>query len=119
MLLENWLSELTQELTPHFKPAILQRDYVVFQFEFTDGEPFFLQVEVDLFAFFPGKSTEATLTLFLDCHETCRDLLSGKADGMSAFMGGRYRADGNIVLSQLLLYTFKADSPTISYEVQD
>jgi hypothetical protein len=38
---------------------------------------------------------------------------------MQAFMDGRYRADGNIVLSQLLLYLFKSDDPTIVYEVQD
>jgi hypothetical protein len=37
---------------------------------------------------------------------------------MHAFMDGRYRADGNIVLSQLLLYLFKSNDPTIAYEIQ-
>jgi hypothetical protein len=33
-------------------------------------------------------------------------------------MEGDFRADGNIVLSQLLLYLFKSNNPTIAYEVQ-
>ncbi len=40
-------------------------------------------------------------------------------DGMRAFMDGSYRADGNIVLSQLILYLFKSDDPTLIYEVQE
>ena len=43
----------------------------------------------------------------------------GTMDGMVAFMTGRYRADGNIVLSQLLLYLFRSDDPTILYQVKD
>ena len=35
------------------------------------------------------------------------------------FMEGRYRADGNIVLSQLLLYLFKSEDDAKFYEVQD
>jgi hypothetical protein len=34
-------------------------------------------------------------------------------------MAGRYRADGNIVLSQLLLYLFRSNDRAIAYEVQD
>jgi hypothetical protein len=43
----------------------------------------------------------------------------GTHDGMDAFMDGQYRADGNIVLSQLLLYLFKSADPAVAFKVQD
>jgi putative sterol carrier protein len=107
------------ELAPHFKPAFLQRAKTVFQFQFEQDDPFYLAIEDDQFAFEPGLFDLPTLTLYLDQHETCWQLLNGSIDSMQAFMDGRYRADGNIVLSQLLLYLFKNDDPTIAYQVQD
>jgi putative sterol carrier protein len=38
---------------------------------------------------------------------------------MQAFMTGRYRADGNIVLSQLLLYLFLPMDQTSIHSVRD
>ena len=37
----------------------------------------------------------------------------GRMDGMHAFMEGKYRSDGNIVLTQLLLYSFRKDNARI------
>ncbi len=107
------------ELLPHFKPAFLQTSQAVFQFRFDDDAPFYLVVTQNGFELIAGSTDDATLTLFIDSHETCWGLLSGRIDGMQAFMDGRYKADGNIVLSQLLLYLFRVDDPTIAYQVQD
>jgi len=107
------------QLERHFKPGFLQRDLTVFQCYFDEGEPFHLTVTADDFEFSAGESPDPTIRLFIDRQETFWQLLSGQQDGMAAFMEGRYRADGNIVLSQLLLYLFKPDDPTIVYEVQD
>lgn len=106
-------------LAPHFKPAVLQRDYTCFQFEFDAGDAFYLEVIGSEFMFHSGVHPSPTLTLFVDNHDTCWSLLEGRADSMQAFTEGRYRADSNIVLSQLLLYLFKSDDPTITYRVQD
>jgi hypothetical protein len=38
---------------------------------------------------------------------------------MNAFMDGSYRADGNIVLSQLILYLFRSLEPVLNYEIKD
>lgn len=113
------LSGKHSELAPHFKPGFLQRHQTVFQFYFDSGDPFFLTVLPDTFAFTAGVTEDPTITLFIDSHETCWGLIDGSFDGMRAFMEGRYRADGNIVLSQLLLYLFKSNDPTNIYEVQD
>ncbi|MCY4532330.1 MAG: hypothetical protein OXC84_08405 [Gammaproteobacteria bacterium] len=37
----------------------------------------------------------------------------GHMDGMRAFMEGKYRSDGNIVLTQLLLYAFRKGNAQI------
>ena len=117
--LDESLKALALELAPHFKPGFLQRDLTVFQFRIHDGPAFTLTVTDRDFEFGTGEIGRPTLTLYFDSLDTVRSLLSGRGDGMRAFMEGRYRADGHIVLSQLLLYLFKPDDPTNIYEVQD
>ncbi|MDA7726737.1 SCP2 sterol-binding domain-containing protein [Pseudomonadales bacterium] len=113
------LREKTEFLAPHFKPGFLQTEQAVFQFQFDEAKPFHLDVQSSSFTLSPGLHSSPTITLYIDQPKTCWSLLIGCEDGMQAFMDGRYRADGNIVLSQLLLYMFKSDDPTIVYEVQD
>ena len=118
-VLSELLTEKQKIFEPHFKPDLLQRSSTVFQFGFTSGEDFFLSVSQDSFSFNEGSATNPTVTLYLDDHETCWQLLIGKRDGMDAFMNGQYRADGNIVLSQLLLYLFKSADIAVAFKVQD
>ena len=106
------------ELAPHFKPGFLQRDAATFQFVFDADPKFYLQVDGTSFKFLEGELEAPTITLMVKDHETCWGLLDGSTDGMKAFMENKYKADGNIVLSQLLLYLFKSNDPTIVYEVQ-
>ncbi|MEX0942005.1 MAG: SCP2 sterol-binding domain-containing protein [Pseudomonadales bacterium] len=116
---ENDLIKLQESLAPHFKPGFLQRHHTVFQFHFESDSPFHLTVTADTFEFSTGIIDEPTVTILVDNHETLWALMDGRYDGMRAFMEGKYRADGNIVLSQLLLYLFKSNDPTNIYQVQD
>jgi len=118
-VLSELLTEKKKAFEQHFKPDLLQRTSTVFQFRFTSDEDFFLSVSQNLFSFNEGSATNPTLSLYLDHHETCWQLLKGTRDGMDAFMNGQYRADGNIVLSQLLLYLFKSADPTVAFKVQE
>lgn len=118
-MLAQILSHKNRELAPHFKPGFLQRASTTFQFVFDSGEPFYLTVTPEAFEFITGEANNPTITLYINDHETCWGLLEGSLDGMLAFMQGSYRADGNIVLSQLILYLFKSNDPTLIYEVQD
>lgn len=113
------LNTQSEALRPHFKPEILQRSHTIFAFQFELGAAFYLEVTLTSFRFIAGVPLAPTITVYIDRHETCWQLLTGQADSMAAFMDGRYRADGNIVLSQLLLYLFKSIDPSISYEVRD
>lgn len=113
------LAGLTEGLRQHYKPALLPGRETVFQFSFDEGEPFYLHAHQEGFAFLPGEAAQPSINLYLRDHHTCHGLLTGQLDGMRAFMEGAYRADGNIVLSQLLLYLFKAEDAVIAYQVQD
>lgn len=118
-MLTQFLKDKSLELSPHFKPGFLQRELTIFQFIFDGEEPFCLKVTNEEFEFMIGKQDAPTITLYIKDHKTCWGLLEGSLDGMRAFMEGSYRADGNIVLSQLILYLFKSNDPTLIYEVQD
>ena len=118
-MLDRLLQSKSLELEPHFKPGFLARDHTIFQFTFNSGEPFHLIVSSTEFKFTTGAHSNPTLTVLVENHETCWGLLDGSVDGMRAFMEGKYSTDGNIVLSQLLLYLFKNNDSTLIYEVQD
>ena len=113
------LKRKKETLQVNFKPGFLDRPETLFQFLFDQDEAFSLFVTESDFEFTPGQKSPATLTLNMKDHSTCWGLLEGSINGMDAFMNGTYRADGNIVLSQLILYLFKSNDPTIAYEVQD
>lgn len=118
-LLSQDLQDLTRFVRPHFKRGFLHQGQTSFQFLFDSGEPFYLTVDGDHYTFDPGIHQQPSMTLYVDSHDTAFQLLKGSMDGMRAFLEGKYRADGNIVLSQLLLYLFKPDDPTDIYLVKD
>ena len=118
-MLNQLLQSKAIEFAPHFKPGLLARELTRFQFTFTSAEPFHLTVTTDDFNFVAGLVENPTITILVADHETCWGLLDGTSDGMNAFMEGKYRADGNIVLSQLLLYLFKRNNPALEYENQN
>ncbi len=112
------LAERSATLARRFNPDLLQRRLTVFQFHFNRGEPFYLTVTPSSFEFSEGMIPTPTISLFIDTHDTCWRLLEGTLDGMSAFVEGRYSADGNIVLSQLLLFLFRSGNPALAWEIQ-
>lgn len=112
------LQQKAEEFTPYFQPGFLTREHTIFQFIFADAASFYLEVSGQSFSFQSGIHDTPTIQIEMSDHATCWGLLDGRIDGMQAFMEGKYRADGNIVLSQLLLYLFKSNDPTIAYEIQ-
>lgn len=118
--LQSRLQTLSFELQPHFRAGFLQRDTTVFQFHFNQGDlPFYLKVHAQDFKLKEGEHKAPTIRLQVENHQLCIQLLKGEIDGMEAFMKGHYRADGHIVLSQLLLYLFRDQKQINIYEVQD
>jgi len=77
----------------------------VFQFEIDDSDHFHLVIEDDKCALQEGEHDDATVTLSMDL-DTLKNVMSGELDGMDAFMQGKIRADGDIMLATKLTQIF-------------
>ncbi|NAS64195.1 SCP-2 family sterol carrier protein, partial [Pseudomonas syringae pv. actinidiae] len=52
-----------------------------------------------------GENPDANVTLVMDS-ETLKGIVSGETDGMQAFMGGKLRAEGDMMLAMKLSELF-------------
>jgi putative sterol carrier protein len=101
------IDEFNSCLAPRYEPALLDGRTLRFQFTTDSGCSFHLVAGPVDCRFEAGEVKAPSIRLYVDEPRTVFDLLTGRLDGMDAFMEGRYRSDGHIVLSQLLLYLFR------------
>ncbi|HZX17219.1 MAG TPA: SCP2 sterol-binding domain-containing protein [Pseudomonas sp.] len=74
---------------------------LVFQFNIEDGENYSLIVKDGTCAVEKGDNANANVTLIMDT-ETLKGITSGETDGMQAFMSGKLRAEGDMMLAMKL-----------------
>lgn len=79
----------------------------MFQFNITDAENYYLVVKDGTCDLQQGDSSDANVTLIMDS-ETMQGIVSGETDGMQAFMGGKLRAEGDMMLALKLSELFPA-----------
>lgn len=77
----------------------------VFQFELDDADDYHIAINEGACELAAGEHDDATVTLSMDL-ETLKDIMSGELDGMAAFMQGKIRADGDIMLATKLNQIF-------------
>ncbi|PTU73429.1 SCP2 sterol-binding domain-containing protein [Pseudomonas mangrovi] len=80
---------------------------LVFQFNITDDENYFMVVKDGTLDVQKGDSDAANVTLIMD-RETLVGIMTGETDGMQAFMGGKLRAEGDMMLAMKLSELFPA-----------
>lgn len=78
---------------------------LVFGFKIEDGENFYLAVKDSACELGHGESADANVTLLMN-KETLAGIASGETDGMQAFMGGKLRAEGDMMLAMKLSELF-------------
>ena len=78
---------------------------LVFGFNIEDGENFFLTVKDGACEMSQGESANANVTLIMST-ETLAGITTGETDGMQAFMGGKLRAEGDMMLAMKLAELF-------------
>jgi putative sterol carrier protein len=78
---------------------------LVFGFKIDDGEAFYLTVKDGTCDLGLGEAANANVTLLMDT-ETLAGIASGETDGMQAFMGGKLRAEGDMMLAMKLSELF-------------
>ena len=78
---------------------------LVFQFNIEDGENYALIVKDGTCDVQAGDNPNANVTLIMDS-ATLAGIASGETDGMQAFMGGKLRAEGDMMLAMKLSELF-------------
>lgn len=74
---------------------------LVFQFNIEGAGDYYLQVKDGTCAVQEGSYDDANVTLIMDA-DTFQELASGETDGMQAFMLGKLRAEGDMMLGMKL-----------------
>ncbi len=90
-----------------FNPAAAAGLDLVFGFRIDESEHFSLIVKDGTCELQEGENPDAQVTLVMDS-ETLKGIVSGETDGMQAFMGGKLRAEGDMMLAMKLSELFPA-----------
>ncbi|MFG3452922.1 MULTISPECIES: SCP2 sterol-binding domain-containing protein [Pseudomonadaceae] len=101
------VDETIQGMKAKFNPSAAAGLDLVFQFNITDAENFYLVVKDGTCDVQKGESADANVTLIMDS-ETMQGVMSGETDGMQAFMAGKLRAEGDMMLALKLSELFPA-----------
>lgn len=101
------VDETIQGMKAKFNPSAAAGLDLVFQFNITDAENYYLVVKDGTCDFTQGESADANVTLIMDT-ETLQGVISGETDGMQAFMAGKLRAEGDMMLALKLSELFPA-----------
>ena len=99
------LNNVFEEMKNRFNSAAAAGLDVVFQYQIDDGEPYHVTVADGNCVVAQGEHDEPSVTLSMDA-QTLEEVVSGETDGMQAFMTGRIRADGDIMLATRLAALF-------------
>ena len=99
------VAEIVQTMQSKFNAAAAAGLDLVFQFNIEDGENYALIVKDGTCAVEQGENANANVTLIMDS-ETFKGIATGETDGMQAFMGGKLRAEGDMMLAMKLSELF-------------
>lgn len=96
------VAKAVQAMQEKFNPAAAAGLDLVFGFNITDEDKHFsLIVKDGTCDLQEGENPDANCTLVLDS-ETLKGIVSGETDGMQAFMAGKLRAEGDMMLAMKL-----------------
>ena len=102
------VADAVQAMKAKFNPAAAAGLDLVFGFNITDeNKQYALIVKDGTCDIQEGENPDANCTLVLDS-ETLKGIVSGETDGMQAFMGGKLRVEGDMMLSMKLSELFPA-----------
>ena len=95
------VADIVQTMQSKFNASAAAGLDLVFQFNIEDGENYALIVKDGACQLEQGDNAAANVTLIMDS-ETLKGIVSGETDGMQAFMGGKLRAEGDMMLAMKL-----------------
>ncbi|UAW97016.1 SCP2 sterol-binding domain-containing protein [Halopseudomonas nanhaiensis] len=99
--------QIISNMESKFNPAAAQGLDLVFQFNIEDDDNFFVKVKDGACDAQKGDAENPNVTLIMDS-DTLNGVISGETDGMQAFMAGKLRAEGDMMLALKLGELFPA-----------
>ncbi|POD69216.1 SCP-2 family sterol carrier protein [Pseudomonas syringae group genomosp. 3] len=100
------VAEAVQSMKAKFNPAAAAGLDLIFGFNITDEDKHYaLIVKDSTCELQEGENPDANVTLVMDS-QTLKGIVSGETDGMQAFMGGKLRAEGDMMLAMKLSELF-------------
>jgi putative sterol carrier protein len=99
------VADIINSMQSKFNPSAAAGLDLVFQFNIEDGENYALVVKDGTCAVEQGVNPNANVTLILDT-DTLKGITTGETDGMQAFMAGKLRAEGDMMLAMKLSELF-------------
>ncbi len=94
-------------MVERFDSTVADGMAAVFQFDLDDADSYNIAISEGACALASGEHDDATVTLAMEL-ETLKDVMSGELDGMAAFMQGKIRAEGDIMLATKLTQIFSS-----------
>ncbi|RMN28011.1 SCP-2 sterol transfer protein [Pseudomonas coronafaciens pv. zizaniae] len=100
------VAEAVQTMKEKFNPAAAAGLDLIFGFNITDEDKHYALIVKDRTCELQeGENPDANVTLVMDS-ATLKGIVSGETDGMQAFMGGKLRAEGDMMLAMKLSELF-------------
>ena len=99
------VAKAVEAMKAKFNPSAAEGLDLVFGFRIDDTQNFSLVVKNNTCELLEGENPDAQVTLVMDA-ETMKGIVSGETDGMQAFMGGKLRVEGDMMLSMKLSELF-------------
>lgn len=95
------VARVIEKLPSRFIAANADDLSAVYQFVIEDHEDFYIEIHDGVCNVSSGEHIDPNISLFMDS-QTVIDVVTGETDGMSAFLKGRLRAEGNVLLATRL-----------------
>ncbi|WEJ03381.1 SCP2 sterol-binding domain-containing protein [Pseudomonas sp. FJ2-5-13] len=99
------VAQAVEAMKAKFNPGASVGLDLVFGFRIDDTKNFSLVVKDQTCELKEGENPDAQVTLVMDS-ETLEGIVSGSTDGMQAFMGGKLRTEGDMMLAMKLSELF-------------
>ena len=101
------VAKAVEAMKAKLNPAAADGLDLVFGFRIDDTQNFSLVVKNNTCELLEGENPDAQVTLVTD-GETMEGIVSGDTDGMQAFMSGKLRTEGDMMLAMKLSELFPA-----------
>ena len=95
------VAEIVDSMKARFNPDAAAGLDIIFQFDIDDGDTYHIVVKDNTCHIEAGAHEDPSVTLIMDS-KTMVAIMTGEQNGMQAFMMGKIRAEGNMMLATKL-----------------